>query len=197
MAGGSIPPLGCERFAADTWISVGGQRLDIVSLGGVAESGYCAGVSAVRVLPLELLVGSTTVELGDGAGTRAAPLWTSFEPRTARVVPPSDGLLHVDVPFALAWSPDSYGFTFDVGLADVPGIRAEVLSVNGREISARLVGMLPSPDPFEPDTTPAMLGVSAKAEHRQAGFLNWWTERWSFALPVTVELEPPPPARHR
>jgi hypothetical protein len=198
---GYYPPLGCERFADDTWVSLGGQRLDIVSLGGATESGGCAGVSAIGVLAPQVLVSNPAVEIGDGSGSRTAPLSTTFEPRTARVVSPSDGILRVGVPLAIEWLPDPYGFTFDIGLANVPGFSAEVTSVNGGEIAARLVGespLPPEPDPYpEPEPEPPMLGIWAEAQHGplDVGFLTRWSERWSIALPVTVELEPPPPAR--
>jgi hypothetical protein len=198
------PPFGCERFAAGTWINVGGQRLDIVSLGGVVESGGCEGVRAARMLPPELLASNPTVEMGDDSGSRAAPLSTTFEPRTARVVPPSDGFLRVGVPFAIEWLPGTYGFTFGVWLADAPNLAAEVIALDGREIAARVVAVPPSspPDPYPdpgpaPEPEPPMLHVLAEAERRpdDGGFLTRWSERWLIALPVNIAVEPPPPAR--
>jgi hypothetical protein len=190
---GYYPPLGCERFADDTWVSLGGQRLDIVSLGGVTESGGCAGVSAVGMLAPQVLVSNPAVEIGDGSGSRSAPLSTTFEPRAARVVQPSDGVLRVGVPFAIEWAPDPYGFTFDVGLANVPGFHAEIVSINGGEIVARVAGESPLPPEPDPEPKAPVVGIWAEAEHGPLdGLLTRWSERWSISLLVTVELEPPP-----
>jgi hypothetical protein len=188
------PPLGCSRFTDDTWISVGGQRLDIVTLGGVNGGGYCEGARAEGVLRPDTLATPAAVELGDDSGTRASPLWDVLEPRSAQLVLPADGVLRVGVPFVIQWSPDAYGFEFRAGLVDGDGFDVEVTSVAGRDITGQLVGQ-PWSEP-DPDARP-MLILHAEAERHPLApaFVRTWTESWSIGLPVTIERETPQTVR--
>lgn len=186
-------PLGCDRFADDTWFSVGGERLDVVTFGGVSGGGYCEGARAEGVLRPDTLATPAAVELGDDSGTRASPLWDVLEPRSAQLVLPADGVLRAGVPFVIQWSPDPYGFEFRAGLVDGEGFDVEVTSVAGRDITGHLVGQ-PWSEP-DPDARP-MLILHAEAERHPLAptFVRSFTESWSIGLPVTIEHEAPVPA---
>jgi hypothetical protein len=187
-------PLGCDRFADDTWFSVGGERLDVVTLGGVSAGGFCESAHAERQLRLDVLATPGAVELGDDSGARAAQLWDALEPRTAQLVQPGDGVLRAGVPIAIQWSTDPYGFEFGARLLDGEGLGVQETSVAGRDISAQLVGQ--SWSYLDPDARPTLV-VEAEAERRPLvpGFVRTWSESWSIALPVTVVHETPVPAR--
>jgi hypothetical protein len=188
------PPLGCERLAADTWVSIGGERLGIVTLGGVGAGGYCTAAMAHGFLRPEVLATAAAVEIGDDSGSRASPLWAALAPRSAQLVSPADGVLRVGVPFVIRWSPDPYGFVFRVGLADVAGLEVEVIAVEGSDITAQLVERYP-PAP-DPDARPVLhVNAEAKRDPLARGVVRTWIESWSIALPVTVELAPPSTAR--
>jgi hypothetical protein len=190
----SPQPLGCDRFADDTWARIGQQPLEIRSLGGLRDDGHCTGGEATGTIPLAQVGDPVELVLGDGSGARSSTLWTMLEPRPMQLVEPADAVLRIGAPFVVRWSHDPYEYDLDLWVSDVTRPEVEILSVVGRDVTAQLVQR--GSGSTMPDDAQAYLGTTARRRYDGgcAGFVCV-TDSWSSQLPVTLELEPPLPAR--